>query len=93
MEAALAQLGATSMGAVAALIVVDRIVRERPAGTTARLRFAIWAATLAAGVTVGSAVLGGVGALAWSGAGMAVGALARMALSPDRQGKPGSAME
>lgn len=86
MAGALPGLGAASIGIVATVIVADRIMRERPVGTQAKLRFSAWAATLAAGVTIEAALFGGLGTLAWLGAGIAMGGLARMTLSRNRQG-------
>jgi hypothetical protein len=86
MAAAMTGLGAASIGAVAALIVADRIFRERPAEMQAGLRFAAWAIALAAGVTVETILLAGPGALPWLGAGAAVGGLGRMAMSSARRG-------
>ena len=81
-------LGAASIGAVAALIVADRIIRERPAEIKTRLRFAAWAIALAAGVTVETNFLAGSSALPWLGAGAVTGGLARMAMSSARHGLP-----
>ena len=86
MAAVMTGLGAASIGAVTALIVADRIVRERPAEMPPRLRFAAWAIALAAGVTVEAMLLAGTGALPWLGAGAAVGGLGRMAVSGARPG-------
>lgn len=79
-------LGAASIGAVVALTVVDRIIRERPAGIQTRLRFAAWAIALAAGVTVETILFAGPGALPWLGAGAAAGGLGRMAMPSARHG-------
>ncbi|MGO7359979.1 hypothetical protein ACCS66_35475 [Rhizobium ruizarguesonis] len=74
-------LGAASIGAVAALIAAGRIIRERPVGVRARLRFAAWAITLMAGVTFEAALIAGPEALPWLGAGATAGGLARRAMS------------
>lgn len=79
--AGLPEFGAASIGAVAALIVTDRLLRERPVGIPARLGLAAWATTLAAGVTIETALLAGHGELAWLGTGAAISGLARMAVS------------
>ena len=78
MAAIMPALGTTSIGAVAAIIVADRIVRAKPAETRTRLFSAAWALALMAGVTAETAWLAGPGALPWLGTGMAMGGLTRL---------------
>jgi len=71
--------GAAALGAVSAMLVVSRLVREWPGGTAAQLWLGLWAAALAAGVVVATAGLAGEVALLWLGAGAASSGLVRMA--------------
>jgi hypothetical protein len=84
----MAGLGAASIGAAVALIVADRIIRERPTEMQTRLRFAAWAITLAAGVTVETIFLAGPEVLPWLGVGAATSGLVRIAMSSARNGLP-----
>jgi presenilin-like A22 family membrane protease len=77
----LTEPGAASIGAVVGLIVVDRIIRERPLASWPKLRFAAWATTLAAVVMIETALFAGFDALVWLSLGAAVGGLGRMAMS------------
>lgn len=71
-------LGAASVGAVAALIIAERIIRARPAETRTRLVAAAWALALVAGVAAQAAWLAGPAVLPWLAAGVAVGGSTRL---------------
>jgi hypothetical protein len=88
MVTVLPELGAASIGAVAAFMVVDRVIRERPTAVRARLYFAGWVIAFAAGAAIETTILAGSGALPWLGAGAATGGLARMAISNPWNGLP-----
>ena len=76
--------GAASIGAVVAVIVIDRVIRERPDEIRPRLRFAAWGLALAGGATIEAFFLGGPRTLPWLVAGAAMGGLARVAMSSAR---------
>ena len=78
-------LGAASIGAVVAVIMADRVIRERPVELRKRRRFAAWGLALAGGATIEAFFLGGPETLPWLGAGAAMGGLARMAMSAARE--------
>lgn len=88
IAAALPDLGAASIGAVVALIVVDRTLHGRPVGIQTRLRLAVWVTALAAGVTIETALFAGVGSMVWLTTGAALGGIARMAISNTWRGQP-----
>lgn len=72
------ELGAASIGAIAALIVADRIVRSRPVETRSRVFSAAWALAFMASVTVQANWLAGSRVLPWLAIGMAMGGLMRL---------------
>lgn len=78
--------GAFCIGAVAALTVAGRILREQPATVRLRAHFAVWAGAFALSVTVATWALAGARQLAWLAAGAVVSGLVRMAISVSWRG-------
>ena len=78
--------GALCIGAVAALTVADRVLRERPAAVRTRMHFAVWACAFALAVSAAAWTLAGARHVIWLAAGAAVSGLVRMAISVSRRG-------